>query len=54
MLLDITVDNSSGRQYRWINVRRFAGMGQQVDDHIAFSIRPGTGIVIENRSVVSR
>lgn len=54
VLLDITVDNSGGRQYRWINVRRFAGMGQQVDDHIAFSIRPGTGIVIENRSVVSR
>lgn len=54
VLLDITVDNSGGRQYRWINVRRFAGMGQQVDDRISFSIRPGAGIVIENRSVVSR
>lgn len=53
-LLDITVDNSSGRQYRWINVRRFAGMGQQVADRISFSIRPDTGIVIENRSVVHR
>jgi len=54
VLLDMTVDNSGERQYRWITVRRFAGMGQQVDDKIAFSIRPGTGIVIENRNVVSR
>jgi len=54
VLLDMTVDNSGSRQYRWINVRRFAGMGQQVADRIAFSIRPSTGIVIENRSVVQR
>ena len=54
VLLEMTADNTGGQQYRWINVRRFAGMGQQVADRIAFSIRPGTGIVIENRTVITR
>jgi flagellar protein FlaH len=36
---------------RNISVKRFAGMGQQVGDTIGFSVRSGTGIVIESRSV---
>ena len=36
---------------RQINVKRFAGMGEQVGDTIGFSVRSGTGIVIESRSV---
>lgn len=52
VLLAMTVDDAGSRQYRWINVCRFAGMGQQVADRIAFSIRPGTSI--ENRSVITQ
>lgn len=36
---------------RSIQVKRFAGMGEQVGDSIGFSVRSGTGIVIESRSV---
>jgi len=36
---------------RSMAVKRFAGMGQQVGDSIGYSVRAGTGIVIENRSV---
>lgn len=36
---------------RSIQVKRFAGMGEQVGDTIGFSVRSGTGIVIESRSV---
>lgn len=54
VLLDIAVDEGGSQVRRTINVRRFAGMGQQVDDKIGFSIRPGTGIVIQNRSVARR
>jgi len=36
---------------RNIAVKRFAGMGSQVGDSIGFSVRSGTGIVIESRSV---
>lgn len=36
---------------RSISVKRFAGMGEQVGDSIGFSVRSGTGIVIESRSV---
>ncbi|TQQ81027.1 ATPase [Halonotius terrestris] len=36
---------------RSIAVKRFAGMGEQVGDNIGFSVRSGTGIVIESRSV---
>ncbi|QLG61024.1 ATPase domain-containing protein [Halorarum salinum] len=36
---------------RNISVKRFAGMGSQVGDSIGFSVRSGTGIVIESRSV---
>ena len=50
----MTVDNTGSRQYRWINVCQFAGMGQQVADRIAFSIRPGTGIGIKNRSIITQ
>ncbi|MFC6988585.1 ATPase domain-containing protein [Haloplanus sp. GCM10025708] len=36
---------------RQISVKRFAGMGEQVGDTIGFSVRSGTGIVIESRSI---
>ncbi|MFC4360160.1 ATPase domain-containing protein [Halobium salinum] len=36
---------------RQISVKRFAGMGEQVGDIVGFSVRSGTGIVIESRSV---
>jgi len=36
---------------RSIAVRRFAGMGEHVGDTIGYSVRSGTGIVIESRSV---
>ncbi len=36
---------------RSISVKRFAGMGSQVGDNIGFSVRSGTGIVIESRTV---
>ncbi|MFB6078482.1 MAG: ATPase domain-containing protein [Halarchaeum sp.] len=44
----IEVGNDVRRQ---IAVKRFAGMGEQVGDSIGFSVRSGTGIVIESRSV---
>ncbi|MUV90372.1 AAA family ATPase [Halapricum sp. CBA1109] len=44
----IEVGNDVRRQ---ISVKRFAGMGEQVGDTIGFSVRSGTGIVIESRSV---
>src|SRR6056297_1558182 len=44
----IEVGNDTRRQ---INVLRFAGMGEQVGDTVGFSMRSGTGIVIESRSV---
>lgn len=37
---------------RWIDVRRFAGTTAPVDDRIQFRIRPGAGIVIDDRTVV--
>jgi flagellar protein FlaH len=36
---------------RNVSVRRFAGMGEQVGDTIGYSVRSGTGIVVESRSV---
>jgi flagellar protein FlaH len=44
----VEVGNETRRQ---VNVLRFAGMGEQVGDTIGFSVRQGTGIVIESRSV---
>mgnify|MGYP000212270262 CR=1 FL=1 len=44
----IEVGNDVRRQ---LNVKRFAGMGEQVGDTIGFSVRSGTGVVIESRSV---
>ncbi|MEF8825790.1 MAG: ATPase domain-containing protein [Halapricum sp.] len=44
----IEVGNDVRRQ---IAVKRFAGMGEQVGDSIGYSVRSGTGIVIESRSV---
>jgi len=44
----VEVGNDVRRQ---INVLRFAGMGEQVGDTIGYSVRSGTGIVIESRSV---
>jgi len=52
VLLDITVTGGSRGVRRTIDVQRFVGMGQQVDDSIGFSIRPGIGVVVENRRVV--
>lgn len=36
---------------RNIAVKRFTGMGEQVGDTVGFSVRSGTGVVIESRSV---
>ncbi len=44
----IEVGNDIRRQ---VQVKRFAGMGEQVGDTIGYSVRSGTGIVIESRSV---
>jgi len=44
----VEVGNDVRRQ---LNVKRFAGMGEQVGDTIGFSVRSGTGVVIESRSV---
>jgi len=44
----IEVGNDVRRQ---ISVKRFAGMGEQVGDIVGYSVRSGTGIVIESRSV---
>jgi flagellar protein FlaH len=44
----VEVGNDVRRQ---ISVKRFAGMGEQVGDIVGFSVRSGTGIVIESRSV---
>jgi len=44
----IEVGNDVRRQ---ISVKRFAGMGEQVGDIIGYSVRSGTGLVIESRSV---
>jgi flagellar protein FlaH len=44
----IEVGNDVRRQ---VSVKRFAGMGEQVGDTIGYSVRSGTGIVIENRSI---
>ncbi|WP_340098963.1 ATPase domain-containing protein [Salinibaculum salinum] len=52
VLLELTVTPGGRSVRRSIDVRRFVGMGQQVDDSIAFSIRPGIGLVVENRRVV--
>ena len=44
----IEVGNDVRRQ---ISVKRFAGMGEQVGDTVGYSVRSGTGIVIESRSI---
>lgn len=36
---------------RNMSIKRFTGMGDQVGDTIGYSVRAGTGIVMENRSV---
>jgi flagellar protein FlaH len=52
VLLEVTTTGGSRGVRRTIDLKRFVGMGQQVDDSIGFSIRPGVGIVVENRRVV--
>ncbi|WP_302082302.1 ATPase domain-containing protein [Salinibaculum rarum] len=52
VLLQVTATSGGRSVRRSIDVKRFVGMGQQVDDSIGFSIRPGIGIVVENRRVV--
>lgn len=54
VLLEISAATDGSRTKRRINVRRFAGMGRRVSDRITFSIRPGSGIVIEDVTVVRR
>ncbi len=44
----IEVGNDVRRQ---ISVKRFTGMGEQVGDSVGYSVRSGTGIVIENRNI---
>lgn len=44
----VEVGNDVRRQ---MAVKRFAGMGEQVGDVIGYSVRSGSGIVIESRSV---
>lgn len=44
----VEVGNDVRRQ---VSMKRFAGMGEQVGDSIGYSVRSGTGIVIESRSV---
>jgi flagellar protein FlaH len=50
--LSRTPGGSSAR--RSVEVRRFAGATGPVRDRIDFSVRPGAGIVIDNRTVVRR
>lgn len=52
VLLELTTTGGSRGVRRSIEVKRFVGMGQQIEDSIGFSIRPGVGIVVENRRVV--
>jgi flagellar protein FlaH len=52
VLLELTATTGGRNTRRTIEVKRFMGMGRQVDDSIGFSIRPGIGIVVENRTVV--
>ena len=49
--LKIEMNEVGGEVRRSISVQRFTGMGEQVGDSIGFSVRAGTGIVIESRSV---
>lgn len=53
VLLELTMADVAREVSRSIRVKRFAGMGDQVLDHVDFSVRAGMGIVVENRSVVS-
>ncbi|SFR99795.1 flagellar protein FlaH [Halomicrobium zhouii] len=50
--LELSVSQVGRHQRRDIEVKRFAGMGTQVGNRIGFSVRPGIGIVVENRMVV--
>lgn len=49
--LQLEMNEVGGEVRRSISVQRFTGMGEQVGDSIGFSVRAGTGIVIESRSV---
>ena len=50
--LEISVTNVGRYQRRNIAVKRFAGMGKQVGNTIGFSVRPGIGLVVDNRMVI--
>jgi len=50
--LELSVNQVGRHQRRNIDVKRFAGMGKQVGNSIGFSVRPGIGIVVENRMVI--
>lgn len=49
--LKLDMNEVGNETRRSISVQRFAEMGEQVGDSIGFSVRAGTGIVIESRSV---
>lgn len=51
IFLELPMTEVGNEVRRGISVKRFAGMGEQVGDNIGFSVRSGTGIVIESRSV---
>ena len=51
VFLKLEMVNVGNDVRRHISVKRFAGMGEQVGDTIGYSVRSGTGVVIESRSV---
>jgi flagellar protein FlaH len=51
IFLELQMAEVGNEVRRSVAVKRFAGMGEQVGDNIGFSVRSGTGIVIESRSV---
>jgi flagellar protein FlaH len=52
VLREVTTTGGSRGVRRTIDLKRFVGMGQQVEYSVSFSIRPGISTVVENRQVV--
>lgn len=49
--LEIGMEEIGNQTRRFINIKRFSGMGEQVGDSIGFDVRADMGIVIESREV---
>ncbi|MDY7083377.1 MAG: ATPase domain-containing protein [Halobacteria archaeon] len=49
--LNITMSELGKEVRRTINVNRFSGMSEEVDDKIGFSVRPGSGLVVDSSTV---